>query len=346
MAGKSFDEIMKEITSGMTGDQRHDREYLNEKMEEYQEHPLSEQILKELGRLLFTVMPEEEQAQFKATMKQEGVALHLAIQAAMHHMRNKKYLQAREVLVKEIKRHEKIYPYKNTDTVEYYCFDEPFERTLHSFYSKSQKKCENVDVPFPMAYYVYAMIMMELGQMETARKALDKGLRWNPYSAVMHLKRTEIISQSLDEIALLEGSKNALRFAFKPDTVASCYANFARYYIGQKEYELAIGCCMISQNFSENNEDAMILLKEIYNVTEGKVMPPSMEKVRRLAEKEELPFGPDRDVVGLAFTYGKKYYEEGNYEPAKYFLQIGYDLTGDEDAGKVLEDIEKRVKNE
>lgn len=345
MAGKSFDEIMKEITLGMTGDQKHDREYLNEKMEEYQEHPYSERILKELGRLLFTVMPEEEQAQFKETMKQEGIGLHLAIQAAMHHMKSKNYLQAREVLIKEIKRHEKLYSYKNTEDIEYFCFDEPFERTLHSFHSKSGKKCENVDIPFPMAYYVYAVVMMELNQMETARKALDKGLRWNPYSAAMHLKRAEVISRSLDEIALLEGSKTALQYAFKPDLVAGCYANFARYYMGQKKYELAIGCCMISQNFSENNEDAMLLLKELYKVTEGKVMPPSMEKVRKLAGEEELPFGPDRDVIGLAFTYGKKYYEEGIYDAAKYFLQIGYDLTGDEDAGKVLEEIDKRENN-
>lgn len=345
MAGKSFDDIMKEITAGMTGDQKHDRAYLNEKIEEYQEHPFSERILKELGRLMFTVMPEEERAQFQETMKQEGIQLHLAIQAAMHHMRNKKNLQAREVLAKEIKRHEKLYPYKNTDSVEYYCFDEPFERTLHSFYSKSKKKCENVDVPFPLAYYVYATIMMELNQMEAARKALDKGLRWNPYSAILHLKRAEVISKSLDEIALLEGTKTALQFAFKPELVASCYANFARYYLKQEKYELAIGCCMICQNFSENHEDAMTLLKELYKVTEGKVMPPSMEEVRKLAEAEELPFGPNRDVLGLAFTYGKKYYEEGNNEVAKYFLQIGYDLTGDEDAGKVLKEIEQNEQN-
>lgn len=344
MVGKSFDEIMKEITSGMTGDQRHDRAYLNEKMEEYQEHPFSERILKELGRLMFTVMPEEERAQFKETMKQEGVQLHLAMQAAMHHMRNKKYLQAREVLAKELKRHEKMYSDKNTEQTEYFCFDEPFERILHSFHSKSRKKCENLEVPFPMAYYIYAMIMMELNQMETARRSLDKGLRWNPYSAALHLKRAEVISQSLDEVALLEGSKTALQFAFKPELVAGCYANFARYYMGQRKYELAIGCCMICRNFAENHEDAMVLLRELYEVTEGKVVPPAMEEVRKLAENEELPFGPNRDVVGLAFTYGKKYYEEGDYEAAKYFLQIGYDLTGDEDAGKVLKEIEKQIK--
>lgn len=341
-----FQEIMREITNGMTGNKKHDRKYLNEMAEQYQDHPLGERILKEISRLMYSVLSEEEQTQLNASLKQEGIQLHLAVQAAMYHIQNKKYLQAREVLAKELKRHEKLYPYKNTDTVEYYCFDEPFDRVMHGYYAKSDKACEGIEVPFTMAYYVYALVMEDLNQMDAARKALDKALHWNPYSAAILLKRTEIISKSLDEIALLEGTKTALLYAYKPALVAECYANFGKYYTKQEKYALAIGCYMMCQEFDENNKDAMQGLKKLYEITKGTVSPPSFEEVKRLAEEEDLPLGPNRDIVGLAFAYGKKYYEDANYEAAKYFLQIGYDLTGDEDVEKILQEIAHREKKD
>ncbi len=337
-------EIIDQVVAGMTGDQKHDWEYLNQKLEEYEEHPLGSEISKEIGRLLYSVMPEEERERFRKTMEQEGVELHLAIQNAVHHVRNKQLLQARAVLAKEIKHQEKLYPYKNTEKIEYYCFDEPFERALHSHVSQGHKECHNLSVPFPLAYYIYATIMMDMNQMEAARRALDKGLRWNPYSVSLILKRAEVISKSMDEIALLEGTKTALLYAYKPEQVSACYANFARYYLQQKQYKLGIGCCMIAQHFSENNEDALEILKQLYEETDGEVMPPNMEEVKELAKEADLPFGTNRDVIGLAFAYGYQYYKEKIYEPALYFLQIGYHLTDDEDAETAIEEIKQHLE--
>ena len=40
----TFDEIMMEITSGLTGDGEHDLPYLQEQCEKYKEHDLSQEM--------------------------------------------------------------------------------------------------------------------------------------------------------------------------------------------------------------------------------------------------------------------------------------------------------------
>lgn len=41
----TYDEIMREITTGLTGDADKDRDYLKEQMEKYKEHELATEII-------------------------------------------------------------------------------------------------------------------------------------------------------------------------------------------------------------------------------------------------------------------------------------------------------------
>lgn len=52
---KDFDSIMREITSGLTGDPNKDIPYLDEKCKEYKDHEYGKEIVRACGRLMYEV---------------------------------------------------------------------------------------------------------------------------------------------------------------------------------------------------------------------------------------------------------------------------------------------------
>ena len=53
------EEIIKNITDGLTGDNEKDIQYLMEQTEKYKNHESSKEILRECGRLLYERLPED-----------------------------------------------------------------------------------------------------------------------------------------------------------------------------------------------------------------------------------------------------------------------------------------------
>ena len=56
----TYDEIMREITKGLTGDISDDMPYLKEQMEKYKDHELATEILRACGRLMFELIPQDK----------------------------------------------------------------------------------------------------------------------------------------------------------------------------------------------------------------------------------------------------------------------------------------------
>ena len=54
-----YEKIINEINSGLTGDTQHDYSYLLEQTEKYKQHPMSHEILKEIGRKIYEVLTSE-----------------------------------------------------------------------------------------------------------------------------------------------------------------------------------------------------------------------------------------------------------------------------------------------
>ena len=64
-------------------------------------------------------------------------------------------------------------------------------------------------------------------------------------------------------------------------------------------------------------------------------VPASLEDLK----KAGLPIGADQTVVGLAYGYGKTYVEKKQYDQARYYLQIAYDLTHAQEVKEMLREM-------
>jgi hypothetical protein len=74
----------------------------------------------------------------------------------------------------------------------------------------------------------------------------------------------------------------------------------------------------------------------------GEPILPSDEQLEEYAIRYEFPLGASQDVLGLAYAYGKHSLDAKAYDGARYFLDIVYGLTSDEDVRELLNQIPEK----
>ena len=78
----NYDDIMKDITSGLIGQAEDDMAYLRDKADEYKTHELSKEILRGIGRLLVEVIPTDIRNQTDRLINNDKLGTSTAIEEA------------------------------------------------------------------------------------------------------------------------------------------------------------------------------------------------------------------------------------------------------------------------
>ena len=66
---------------------------------------------------------------------------------------------------------------------------------------------------------------------------------------------------------------------------------------------------------------------------------PSSDDFVAYGEKYGFPLQASEDVLGLSYSYGRHFAEQGNAEAARYFLSIFYNLTRDEEVKEIIDSL-------
>ena len=339
MGSKTYDEIMREITSGLTGDPKKDIPYLKSQSEMYKDHELSEEILRGCGRLLYEALPEDSKEGIGRALQNDTSGMEATLEEIRFNIYKKdldKAFNLMEGLIKEI---EAVPMFEDDSVSEYHTFSEPFEETLYKHMSKTGKVSRQAPISYSDIYYQYGSLLFEMKRYEDARSALQKAIRWNPTNAAIAFEHAETykVMGDLDKAEAL--TKEIFRIAFRPADLARCYRNLGYIYIEREMIREAIACYYISMQYdpdSTNTQSELYYIEQHFNVS---VESPSFEEVKEIAERCDLPIGADDVVLGIAYTMGKQALDDKKYDIAEYMLQIVYDLTEDEDVAKLIEFI-------
>lgn len=70
-----YQEIMRDIASGLTGDKEKDLQYLMEQMEKYKDHELGKEIIRACGRLISGMLPEEKVNEFADAFEKDNAEI-------------------------------------------------------------------------------------------------------------------------------------------------------------------------------------------------------------------------------------------------------------------------------
>lgn len=337
MADKSFDQIMWEITAGLSGDSQKDCEYLQEQMDKYKDHKYCIEITRACGRLLYETLPEEKKEKLEKLVNNDSKGFDAALEEVRFNQYKKNYDKALELIEAMVKKYEDLAMYKDDEVSEYHCFNEPMEEMLYREDYKPQKDVRRAQVKYDALYLQYGSSLFDLQRLEDAEKALAKGMRWNPSSTGLAFEHAETFKARglIDDFGRL--TKDIFKIAYRPGALARCYRNMAYYFVEMKEYKAAVCCLLLSTGY-EKSEFATSELYYISQVT-GEVYEPSREELRECLESCGVPFGPRQEILEMAYSAGMYFYKQGDNDTAAYFLNIVSQFVDDEEINEILEKI-------
>lgn len=338
----TYEEIIEQIKDGLTGDSKADIAYLREQMENYKDHPMGKEILRECGRIIYSVLPDDRKDEFSRLVDMEDLKLDTAMDEVRFNIYKKDYQHAlilMEDIVEKVESLEENGMFRNDAVSEYFTFNEPFEEMLYITVNDPDKEIRRSPIPFDSIYFQYGSLLIDLKRYEDANQALRKAVRWNPVNTDILFEYSESFKLLGDIEKFFEISMQAARYAFRSPSLGRCYRNFAYYFVEKKLWKEAIGCDLISLQFDPDSANAQSELFYIQQMTNGTVEQPTLDELRGYGKKYGFPIGADDTVLSLAYTFGQQSLDDGETDAARYFFEILYDLTDDEEIKGILDSL-------
>lgn len=339
----NYDEIMKKITSGLTGQTEHDVEYLYEQGEQYKTHKLSKEILRGIGRLIYEVLPPDKRNRVSNVINNDNLGVEAALDEAEFQINKKNYVRATEILESIINKMEsddgERLMYKEDSVSEYHCFRNPFEQALYCELFKPQKAVRRIPQAFDHVYYMYGTLLFEVQKYDEAKSALIKAVKLNPINTDALFELSEIYKLDRDWDDYIDSTKHCLKVAYTGEGLSRCYRNLGFYYIEMEDYDLAAALYYFSMRFGHKSTMAQSQLFYIQQKTGEQAPLPSLDSLEDIFAENDIQFGPDNIVVSLATSIGKQAEENRTYSIARYLYTILYDITLNDEIIEWLENL-------
>lgn len=135
----SYNEIMNNITHGLSGNFETDREYLQEKMDKYKDHELGKEIIRACGRILYEILPEDKKEELAKVMRKEDLGVEATLDEVRFNIYKKDYKKAdmlMKALVNKAEELEKSGFFQDDSVSMYFTFNNLFEELLYMVRNK------------------------------------------------------------------------------------------------------------------------------------------------------------------------------------------------------------------
>lgn len=338
--------ILKEITAGLSGDNKKDIVYLKEQCEKYKEHEYAQEIVRACGRLMFELIPDDKKKEFERVIDNDTKGMEATMKEIRFNVFEgniEKAFRLSEVLVSKV---EAAHMFENDAVSEYFTFDNVFEQVLYTYYNRPKKDIRHATIPYGEIFYMHGNLLFEMKRIPEARDYLKKALRWNPESCTIGFEYIETFKAERKLEEFFELTNKQFKYAYLPKDVARCFRNLGFYYIEIREYSVAAACYLVSMFYDHENNFAQSQMYYIEQIAPEGYQKPTVELLEQYEEQFGLPRGADDDVIGLTHAYSKKALEDEELEFGVYFLEIFCGLTDDEDALKLLAELKEKLSKE
>lgn len=337
---KSFDAVMQEITGGLTGDTKKDIAYLKKQCDKYRGYPQEKEIVRACGRLIFNLMPEDKKKAVASVAQNQETGQKSVLEEVRFKMFQKQYDDALALIESLIAGYEEANLYADDAVSEYHCFAELMELVLYMFHYKPEKEVRRSPTDYAEVYLLYGILLFDLNRNEDAIRALDKALKWNPVSVKILFERGQNLMRLGRQAEYENAVKQIFKVAFRPKDLAQCYRGLGFLYSEQGKFELAACCELFSLQF-ENSDKAQSELCFIYDKL-GCRYEPNFEQIKAQFEENNIPLGPDSDMLGLAMAYGKHTEEQKDFQSAAYYYEIANAFLQDKELESKIENLKKQ----
>ena len=335
----TFDQIMTEITSKLTGDPKVDVKYLMEQGEVYKNHNYSKEITRAIGRIIFEIVPDDIRDEFNKVFNNNNLGIEKVLEEANFQLYEKNWDKALKIIESLIKRIEEMNWYNDDAVSEYHSFNNFFEEIIYKEIFKPSKKIRGIPENYADVYFKYGIILFELKKYDEAKNALEKANKYNPINVYILFELSEIYKMNKNWDKYLEINKKCLELAYDSTALARCYRNYGFYFVEMDKYEIATVLFFLSMHFDQNAKIAQSELLYISQKTGKNIKQPDAEEIEKILEDIGLKLGANEIILGIAMSIAFEALNKNNNEIAKHFFEIFYDLTKDEEIKKLIDNI-------
>ncbi len=332
--------IIEQIRQGLTGDPQHDAPYLQQQIEQHQNHPLAKEIARECGRMLWDVLPEEQRKAFAQTMdKDTANTMATLAQTALlqREGKSKEALQTIEPLAKQMAQSMDKGLFKDDKASRYFDFETPEQELVWRAHNEEKRTIRHATQPFTQVFSAYASCLYDAERFDDAIAALKKALRWNPANADLYLE----IGENYKRLGRMPAYERSLDEAYKyidnPDTLARFHRSKGYLQIDKHEYRIAAAHLVLSLVYQESQmaRGELLYLQQKMHRDFTKMQPDEAKDIL-VKWGESVGAAPEtlQALVG-AIKWG---IDQDVYTATRAAVKL-YGLTGDEEVGKMARDL-------
>ncbi len=336
-------EIKKSIRKQLTGDFEKDKQFLSDKSEEYMKENDEEGISAVID-LLSEIMPEEYQKSIMRIMYINGKRLDKVYADIIEMLKSKQNLENALKLAEEL--YSKITEgFTESDTTKFVSLRNSFEDNLYQIVFKPEKTLNRTPFDFSRMITAYGYILVEYREFEKAVEVLKKAIEYNPVDCGPKFELSEIYKLQKDKDKIIEITKETLKVASSPATIARCYTNLGYMCVDLKEYDDAVAFYYASILFYPYSA-VKAELRNISMITGQRLTPPDDDAVQKTFEKYGIPYGPDKTVIEVSALLSQQSLMNNNTKDALIYLKILYGLTNDQQIKDIILKYEPENKTE
>lgn len=183
-----------------------------------------------------------------------------------------------------------------TDEVQYFSFQDSFERLCYARVEHDPRRIVAVPAPFDRLYSDVAYVCIQQQDYERARDALVQAVRWNPMNCKYRLDLAEIFRAlgDIQEWAAL--SNSVLERASDGRVAARAYSNLGQLFIDQDNAVAASGCARLAVRLAPADARTVALMDRLAK-EHPEVAKDSDDHVMGELSIQGIPTSPSADVA-------------------------------------------------
>ncbi len=289
--------------------------------------------LKAVGELIMENMPEERREEINRLTHLDGKRLNVIYDEIDALIKEKKYLEALPIAEKLYKKI--CLEFAETEKAKFVSLRNPFEDNLCQFLFSEDKILNRTPFNFTMYLTTYAYLLIETGANIDAIPVLERAIEFNPIDVAPRFELAEIYKLIRNKKKVLEVSRETLKVAYSPLSIARCYSNIGYALTDSGDYEDAAAFYVASVMFAPNPA-VPYEMQHLADLKGTPIRKPSIEEMVEVMKKYDIEYGPDKHVIEVSAQLAAHYMGLGDKENAVQAMKITYNLTLDEDIKKLI----------
>lgn len=315
------EEIMRTITSQLTGEQEKDLNFLKSQYDFFRDKDGAEPILRILSELICTYTPFQSEEKIKNALNNNELTFEKALKVVESDFQSQKMLDAEIILKTLLTEYEKRKLYKNESDIEYKSFNNLFEEIIYKKVNKPKRIVVKVEENFSTAYFLYSTLLIIKKDYKKAMQMIKKSISWNPVNTNAFLNCCEVFKITEQNDKNIDMAKAALKTVYSRVELSSCYKNLAFSYIG-KNLDTAAILYGLSIKIFPQNQRAIEEFEMLKKKSNKNFILPDNKDIREILEKENIQFGLNPEIIKTANEYKEFSINVHNDELSKYFTTI------------------------